>query len=302
VSRPTPVDRMDDRRITLTPQPHSLRLPRLRLHRAGGVHRRAHLRLATSSQYPHGGCETRGFRPRLLRRHHHQHVGAQPDTEMSRWPGGEFMERYTVMYPRGQPILPDDPVTAYVNNLHATGAAPGSTTTQRARTTRRHDPTRECNVFVVSASSSFEPEPAPHHRITDAQRWARLDELVEARRQLDEELALLHQELGMDAEPRYRRPAQDIPCRRSLVRGTATGVSAVRLPISRTTAHQHHHCTGRHVTTTDTPKKARTSTQMPTQMLRRSFDGCHRTLPLWPCCYAAARRRRPPRTDECANS
>jgi hypothetical protein len=31
-----------------------------------------------------------------------------------------------------------------------------------------------------------------------------LDELVETRCQLDEELALLHQELGMDAEPHDR--------------------------------------------------------------------------------------------------
>jgi hypothetical protein len=54
---------------------------------------------------------------------------------------GEFMEWYTAMYPRGQPGLPDDPVTAYVNDLHATGAAPGSTTTRRAWTMRRHDPT-----------------------------------------------------------------------------------------------------------------------------------------------------------------
>jgi hypothetical protein len=38
----------------------------------------------------------------------------------------------------------------------------------------------------------------------------RLDELAKARRQLDEELALLHQELGMDAEPHDRWPAQDI--------------------------------------------------------------------------------------------
>jgi hypothetical protein len=30
----------------------------------------------------------------------------------------------------------------------------------------------------------------------------RLDELAEAKRQLDEELALLHQELEMDPEPR----------------------------------------------------------------------------------------------------
>jgi hypothetical protein len=117
---------------------------------------------------------------------------------------GEFMERYTKMYPCGQPSLPDDPATAYDNNLHATGAAPWYTTTQRARTTRQHDPTRECNVCVASASSSSEPESAPRNCIADAQRRARLDELAEARRQLDEELALLHQELGMDAEPRDR--------------------------------------------------------------------------------------------------
>jgi hypothetical protein len=40
---------------------------------------------------------------------------------------GEFMEWYTTMYPHGQPGLPDDLVTAYVNNSRATGAAPGST-------------------------------------------------------------------------------------------------------------------------------------------------------------------------------
>jgi hypothetical protein len=124
---------------------------------------------------------------------------------------GEFMERYTVIYPRGQPGHPDDSVTAYINNLRATGAAPGSTTTRRAWTTRRHDPTRESNICVASASSSSEPEPAPCQRAADAERRARLDELAEARCQLDEELALLHQELGMDAEPRDRRPTQDIP-------------------------------------------------------------------------------------------
>jgi hypothetical protein len=70
------------------------------------------------------------------------------------------MERYTAMYPHGQPGLPDDPVMAYVNDLHATSAAPVSTTTRRARTTRRHDPTRECNICVASASSSSEPQPA----------------------------------------------------------------------------------------------------------------------------------------------
>jgi hypothetical protein len=102
--------------------------------------------------------------------------------------------------PRGQPGLPDDPVMAYVKNLRATGAAPGSMTTRRTRTTRLHDPTRECNVCMASASSSSELELASRHRNVDAQRRARLDELSEARRQLDEELALLHQELGMDVE------------------------------------------------------------------------------------------------------
>jgi hypothetical protein len=112
------------------------------------------------------------------------------------------MERYIAMYPSGQTGLPDDPVTAYVNGLCTTDVAPRSTTTQRARTARHHDPTRECNVCVATASSSFESEPALCHRGADDQRHARLDELAEARRQLDEEQALLQQELGMDAEPR----------------------------------------------------------------------------------------------------
>jgi hypothetical protein len=61
------------------------------------------------------------------------------------------MERYTAMYPRGQPGLPDDPVMAYVNNLRTTGVAPGSTTTRRAPTRQHHDPTQECNVCVASS-------------------------------------------------------------------------------------------------------------------------------------------------------
>jgi hypothetical protein len=55
-------------------------------------------------------------------------------------------------------------VTAYMNNLRAANTAPGSTTTRRARTMRRHDPTRECNVCVASALSSSEPEPTPRRR------------------------------------------------------------------------------------------------------------------------------------------
>jgi hypothetical protein len=112
------------------------------------------------------------------------------------------MERYTAMYPRGQLGLPDDPVTAYVNGLRTAGAAPGSTTTRRARTTRHHEPTRECNVCMATTSSSSESEPAPRHRGADDQRCAQLDELAEARCLLDEELALLHRELGVETKPR----------------------------------------------------------------------------------------------------
>jgi hypothetical protein len=72
---------------------------------------------------------------------------------------------------------------------------------------RNHDPMRECNVCVASSSRSSEPEPAPRHRGADAQRRARLDELADARRQFDEELALLHQELGVDVEPCDQQPA-----------------------------------------------------------------------------------------------
>jgi uncharacterized membrane protein YccC len=123
----------------------------------------------------------------------------------------EFMEQYIAMYPHGQPGLRDDPVTAHVNNLRVTDTASGSATTRRTQSTWQHDPTRECNVYVASALSSSELEPTPHHRTADTQRQARLDELVEAKRQLDEELAILHQELRMDPEPRDRQPAQDVP-------------------------------------------------------------------------------------------
>jgi hypothetical protein len=73
------------------------------------------------------------------------------------------------MYPRGQPGLPDNPVMAYMNDLRATGATSGFATTRRAPTMRSRDPSRECFVCVVSTSSSSDPEPAPHHRATDAQ-------------------------------------------------------------------------------------------------------------------------------------
>jgi hypothetical protein len=144
------------------------------------------------------------------------------------------MERYTAMYPHGQPGLPDDPLTAYVNDLHMTGATPGSTTTRRARTARRHDPMRECNICVATASSSSSSEPAPRHHGVDDQPRVRLDELAEARRQLDEELTLLHRELGVEAEPCKRQPAQAM-----LVQGQAHEGNA------RSTPSTGRSCAGR---------------------------------------------------------
>jgi hypothetical protein len=70
------------------------------------------------------------------------------------------------------------------------------------------------------------------------------------------------------------------------VRGMATGVSAVRLPSSRMAAHQRHRLAGRHVTTTDTPTRARTSMPTPTLTVLRSSGGCRRTLR---CGHAVAR-------------
>jgi hypothetical protein len=161
---------------------------------------------------------------------------------------GQFMERYTTMYPCGQPGLPDDPVTAYVNSLRAIGTAPGSATTRGARTMRRHDPMRECNVCVASSSGSSEQGPAPRHRGANDQWRARLDELAEVRRQLDEELAFLRQELGVDAEPRDRQPEQDVSCVGGAPRGEWQPAHLLR---------QH---TGQRSTTTDAPTRARTPT------------------------------------------
>jgi hypothetical protein len=45
------------------------------------------------------------------------------------------MKRYTAMYPHGQLDLPDDLVTAYVNNIHAIDGTPRSTTTRRTHIT-----------------------------------------------------------------------------------------------------------------------------------------------------------------------
>jgi hypothetical protein len=176
------------------------------------------------------------------------------------------------MYPRGQPGLSDDPVMAYVNSLCTAGAAPGSTTTRRAPT-RRHDPTRECNVCVATASSSFESEPAPHHHGADNQRRARLNKLAEARRQLDEELDLLHQELGMGVGHAIDARHKTSLCWANPTRGTETGESTDRARISRAAARLRRRHARRSPTTINAPMKVR----MPTSTHHLSSGGHPRT-------------------------
>jgi hypothetical protein len=64
---------------------------------------------------------------------------------------------------------------------------------------------------VATVSNSSESEPAPRHRSADDQWHAWLDELAELRRQLDVELDLLHQGLGIEVGPRDQCPTQDVP-------------------------------------------------------------------------------------------
>jgi hypothetical protein len=86
------------------------------------------------------------------------------------------------------------------------------------------------------------------------------------------------------------------------MRGMTTDASTVRLSTSRMAVHQCHRHMGRHATTINVPTRERTSTSTPMMTLRLSSGGRRRTLPLWPCYCAAARRRRPPRSDEYTNN
>jgi hypothetical protein len=159
VSRRTPADRMDRRRVTLTPR------TTLRFGSLGFVYTRPVEPVAgrTFTRLPRPNVLTRAARCEAFVRGFSDDVivvmlGPNPTQEHFRlaayyltdltfqasgdgplgW--GEFMERYTAMYPRGQPGLPDDPVTAYINSLRTTGAAPGPPTTQRAPTARCQTP------------------------------------------------------------------------------------------------------------------------------------------------------------------
>jgi hypothetical protein len=227
---------------------------------------------------------------------------------------GGFVERYSAMYPHGQPGLPDDPVMAYVDSLRATSIVPGSATTQSTPTAQHHDPTRECNVCVAPASSSSESEHAPHHRGANAQRQARLDELAEARRKLDDELVLFHQELDTDAEPRDRQPAQSVPVQGNGDRRLAWDVPVQGEP-DNVNDNRREHCPSAsqsHGRASTPPARAlepnndqlaneganvNASADAP-PLFRRASQTC----PPWPCCCAATRNQQLRRSDEYASS
>jgi hypothetical protein len=76
---------------------------------------------------------------------------------------GEFMERYSTMYPHGQPGLPDDPLTAYVDSLCATSIVPESATTQRRRP--RDVTTPQGNATFAWLLRQAAPNQSMHHAI-----------------------------------------------------------------------------------------------------------------------------------------
>jgi hypothetical protein len=167
VSRRTPADRMDGHRVTLTPGT-TLRFSSLDFVYTGPVEPVVG-RTFTRPPRPNvlvGVAGRKAFIRGFLNDVILSMLGPNPTQERFRlaaynltdltfqasgdeplgW--GEFMERYTAMYPRGQPDLPDDLVTAYVNNLYAIGTAPGSATT------RGHGP-RNATTPCGSATSAW---------------------------------------------------------------------------------------------------------------------------------------------------
>jgi hypothetical protein len=187
---------------------------------------------------------------------------------------GEFLERYTAMYPRGQQGLPDDPMTAYVDALRASYTALGSATAWRVPQATVHDFTRECFICMASgSSSSTDAESAPRHRATDAQRRARLDEIAEAKRQLDEELATSTKSSGRTGRVTRKLTCGNYRCRSNTAKETASGRSVDPPQSSPEPVLRHRWLEDVRTTTTDAPTRARTLTATP----HRSSGGHRRT-------------------------
>jgi hypothetical protein len=98
----------------------------------------------------------------------------------------------------------------------------------------------------------------------------------------------------------YRRPVQDVPVQGEPNEGNGNRCECRPAVDQRAAVHLRHRRARRSPTTIDAPTKARTPT--PTVTHHRFSGGRPRTLPLRPCCCAAARSLQPPRSDECASS
>jgi hypothetical protein len=201
---------------------------------------------------------------------------------------GEFMEQYTTTYARGQPGLLDNPVMTYVNKLHVTGAVSRSTALRRTLTTRRHDPTRECNAAWCR------PRAAPtrsRHRVTAPPPPNDGRGSMNSRRpsaSSKKGWPCFTRRWGWTQSPVIDNRHRTSSCRSSPVRGTTNGGSAARLPNNPKPAQQRRRPRDEHATTTDAPTRAQTPT--PTLTPRHSSSGHRKTSPQQLCCCAAARR------------
>jgi hypothetical protein len=202
------------------------------------------------------------------------------------------------MYPRGQPGLPDDPVTAYVNNLRAMapplglqrlrGHGPRDATTPRGSAMsvwplRRAAPDRSQHraTATPTISGARGSTNSPRRDASSTRSWP-----------FYAKSSAWMPSLAID------NPRGTFLCRGSPARGMATDASVARLQTSRTAAHLRRRHAGQSLTTTDAPTRART----PTLTLHHFFGGRLKTLPLRPCCCAVARSLQPLRSDGCASS
>jgi hypothetical protein len=205
---------------------------------------------------------------------------------------GEFMQRYTAMYPRGQPGLPDDPVTAYVNGLRAAGAAPGlrrlgghrpcNGTTPRGSATsawplHRVAPNRS-QLHATSAPTISGARGSMKSRRQDASSTRSWPFYIESSAWNPSHASdNRHRACWCKAKPVMGMPSgarcRTFQYRASPARRTTTGANAGRLQTSCVVVHLRRPCARRSPTTTDAP----TETRMSTLAHRRSSDGHPRT-------------------------
>jgi hypothetical protein len=166
---------------------------------------------------------------------------------------GEFMERYTAMYPCGQPGLSDDPVTAYINNLHTIDTAPGSVTA------RGHGP---CDATTPrgSATSAW-----PLHRAAPNRSQHRATAVPMPNGDRCSTNSRRRDASSTRSWPFYTKSSARMPslaignrhrtflCTGRPARGTATGTSAARLWTSRMAGHLCRRHVDQCPTTTDAP-------------------------------------------------